>query len=152
MQLFMALVHSQPMFSQMCPFGILAELKIANWTHNIYLQANRYRWWMKRYTVSSYIRHNWVDSIRFTTTNAFLVICHNRTLSTQAPTRSTLSVTMVLGMTLNCLHQVIYQPHPGANNRSCWSTVKHQLSTQLSVTSCFWFLFFLNFYFTDAWR
>ena len=31
-------------------------------------------------------------------------------------------------MTLNCLHWVIYWPHPGANDLNCWSAVKQQLS------------------------
>ena len=43
---------------------------------------------------------------------------------------------MVLGMTLNCLHRVIYQRHPGANGLSCWSTLKQQLT--LSPNSPNW--------------
>ena len=31
-------------------------------------------------------------------------------------------------MTLNCLHRVIYLPHLGANDLSCWSIVKQQLT------------------------
>ena len=37
-------------------------------------------------------------------------------------------LTLVLGITLNCLHRAICLPHPGANDHSCWSAVKQQLS------------------------
>ena len=39
----------------------------------------------------------------------------------------------VLRMTLNCLHQVIYLSHPGANDLSCWSAVKQQFPLSLSL-------------------
>ena len=35
---------------------------------------------------------------------------------------------MVLGMTLKCLPREIYLPRPGANDISCLSAVKQQLS------------------------
>ena len=34
---------------------------------------------------------------------------------------------LVLGITLICLHQVIYLSHPGANDLGCWGAVKQQL-------------------------
>ena len=37
-------------------------------------------------------------------------------------------VITVLAMTLNCIHQVIFLLHPGANDLNCWSAVNHQLS------------------------
>ena len=47
-----------------------------------------------------------------------------------------LLVIMVLGMTLNCLHRVIYLSilsHPGTDDLSCGSAVKQQLSLSLSL-------------------
>ena len=40
-------------------------------------------------------------------------------------------IPLVMGMVLNCLHRVIYLPHPGANDLWWWSAVKHQLSGAL---------------------
>ena len=43
--------------------------------------------------------------------------------------------TLVLGMTLNCLHWVVISlPHPGANDVSCWHAVKRQLTHSLNQT------------------
>ena len=42
------------------------------------------------------------------------------------PCTTTVVENMVLGMTLNWLHRVIYLPHPGANDLSCWIAVKQQ--------------------------
>ena len=50
---------------------------------------------------------------------------------------------VVLDMTLNCQHRVIFLPHLGANDLSCWSAVKHQLSLSISLSadvSNEWFL------------
>ena len=38
---------------------------------------------------------------------------------------------MVLGMTLNCLHRVIFWPHRGTDDLSCWSAIKYHVSLSL---------------------
>ena len=35
---------------------------------------------------------------------------------------------LILGMTLNCIHRVICQPHRCANDLCCWRTIKQQLT------------------------